>query len=108
MFLRFIVKEAASRSIRPVLIATSYRPNYVARLDRRSAFPSCHSSHRPAIVSAGERSLYCLYRLACTSRMSSGPPGVASSNTAITSRPVYQAKVSRLVRFFFRIGPRAC
>ena len=44
----------------------------------------------------------------CTSRISSGPPGVLSSNTAITNRPVYQAKMSRFVRFFFRIGPCAC
>src|SRR5215469_12778352 len=43
-----------------------------------------------------------------TSRTSIGPPGVLSSKTPIASRPVYHAQVSRLVRFFLKIGPCAC
>ncbi len=43
-----------------------------------------------------------------TSKTSIGPPGSASSKTPIASRPVYHASVSRLVRFFLKIGPCAC
>src|SRR5262245_3650979 len=43
-----------------------------------------------------------------TSRTSIGPPGTASSKTPMASRPVYHANVSRLVRFFLKIGPCAC
>ena len=43
-----------------------------------------------------------------TSRTSVCPPGAASSKTPIASRPVYHASVSRLVRFFLKIGPCAC
>jgi hypothetical protein len=43
-----------------------------------------------------------------TSRTSIGPPGAASSKTPIASRPMYHASVSRLVRFFLKIGPCTC
>ena len=77
--------------VKPRGCSTSSARRFVARGDFDRLFDSISSNGSPL-----------------TSRTSIGPPGLQSSKTAIASRPVYHANVSRLVRFFLKIGPCAC
>jgi hypothetical protein len=56
----------------------------------------CRPDRKPGYRSAGGPLI---------ARKSTGPPGLSSSNTPITRRPVRQASVSRLVRPSYNKGP---